>query len=404
MTNKDIIVTGLQSWDIGIGSNCINIAKEFAKNNRVLYVNRALDRISSLTPKKDNKTKNRIKSIQGKAADLRQELPNLCVLDPRVILESVNWMPGFCFNYFNKCNNKKLARVISEASDRLNFKDPVLFVDNDFFRAQYLKEFLKANFFIYYIRDHLINQSYFKKHGARMEKNIIEKADLVVANSSFLASYAEKYNQNAIDIGQGCDFTYFNPDIIYKKPNDIRDNKKPVIGYVGALVSYRLDVSLLEALAVKREDWDWIFVGPEDGVFEKSTLHSLRNVYFLGNKPESELAAYVSFFDVCINPQLDNDATRGNYPRKIDEYLALGKPVVATSTEFMEAFSEFVHLCKGAEGYEKAIIQALSEKNNPGFMAERKKFALSHTWENSVKKIYSSYKALIKYAGNEKIF
>ena len=44
--DKDIIVHGLQSLDSPIGSNCINIANEFAKNNRVLYVNYPLDRLT----------------------------------------------------------------------------------------------------------------------------------------------------------------------------------------------------------------------------------------------------------------------------------------------------------------------------------------------------------------------
>jgi hypothetical protein len=31
-----------------------------------------------------------------------------------------------------------------------------------------------------------------------------------------------------------------------------------------------------------------------------------------------------------------NETTKGNYPRKIDEYLAMGKPVVATKTIAMD--------------------------------------------------------------------
>ena len=31
---RDIVVLGIQAWDIEIGSNCKNIATEFAKNNR----------------------------------------------------------------------------------------------------------------------------------------------------------------------------------------------------------------------------------------------------------------------------------------------------------------------------------------------------------------------------------
>lgn len=37
--NRDFIVIGLQALDSRIGSNCINLAYEIAKHNRVLYVN-----------------------------------------------------------------------------------------------------------------------------------------------------------------------------------------------------------------------------------------------------------------------------------------------------------------------------------------------------------------------------
>ena len=34
--NKDIVVVGIQPWDIKIGSNCKNISETFAHHNRVL--------------------------------------------------------------------------------------------------------------------------------------------------------------------------------------------------------------------------------------------------------------------------------------------------------------------------------------------------------------------------------
>ena len=39
ITGRDFIITGLQPWNIAIGSNAKDIAREIAKNNRVLYVN-----------------------------------------------------------------------------------------------------------------------------------------------------------------------------------------------------------------------------------------------------------------------------------------------------------------------------------------------------------------------------
>jgi glycosyltransferase involved in cell wall biosynthesis len=56
----------------------------------------------------------------------------------------------------------------------------------------------------------------------------------------------------------------------------------------------------------------------------------------LGAQDVNRLPEYIKASDVCINPQLLNETTKGNYPRKIDEYLAMGKPVVATKTIAMD--------------------------------------------------------------------
>ena len=104
---------------------------------------------------------------------------------------------------------------------------------------------------------------------------------------------------------------------------------------------------------------------------------------FLGKKPVHELSHYINAFDVCFNPQLVNPITVGNYPRKIDEYLALGKPSVATYTPTMEAFREVVYLAHTKEEYVLQIRRALAA-DNAVLQAARKAFVASHTWENSV--------------------
>ncbi|MEJ7660034.1 MAG: hypothetical protein WKG07_10660 [Hymenobacter sp.] len=43
--------------------------------------------------------------------------------------------------------------------------------------------------------------------------------------------------------------------------------------------------------------------GPEDEAFRRSPLHQLPNVFFLGTKPPQQLAAYLHYCDVCLNPQ-----------------------------------------------------------------------------------------------------
>ncbi len=132
-----------------------------------------------------------------------------------------------------------------------------------------------------------------------------------------------------------------------------------------------------------------MLVGPEDDAFATSELHQISNIHFLGRKDVSELPSYIQSFDVCINPQIVNPITIGNYPLKIDEYLALGKPTVATTTEAMSIFKDHVRLAASPEVWLQQVEGALGD-TAPGMAEERIRFAHSHSWENMVKHIYSA--------------
>lgn len=386
--NRDIIILSLQPWDIEIGSNCKNIAVEFARNNRVLYVNAPLDRLTALRQRQKPQVKKRLDIIKGRGDDLVQLSDNLWNLYPRTLLESISQLPfNGLFDFFNRINNKRFARQILSAATRLKFSNYILFNDNDMFRGFYMKELLKPQLYIYYTRDNLLAVDFWKKQGTRIEPALMKKVDLVVSNSLYLNELSKRYNKNSFYVGQGCDVSMYNKQVIGKIPDDIAQIPKPIIGYTGALYSLRLSLDIIRFIALQRPEWNVVLVGPEDEAFRNSDLHSLKNVYFLGNKAPEELPAYVNVFDVAINPQLLNEVTRGNYPRKIDEYLALGKPVVATETEAMAAFDNYVYMARTREDYVQLIDTALAE-NTVEKEQFRIQFALTHTWENNVNHIY----------------
>ncbi|WP_461464863.1 glycosyltransferase [Mucilaginibacter sp.] len=380
-------MVGQQPWDVEIGSNNKNIAIQFSKNNRVLYVNSALGRITAIKYRADPQVKKRLSVINHKEDGLTEIQPNLWVYYPDVMIESINWISNkFLYGRLNKLNNKRFARSINKAIERLDFKDYILFNDNDILSSFYLKELLKPKLSIYYSRDFLLTVDYWKLHGQEKEPQLIAKSDICVANSTYLADYCRKYNPNSFYVGQGCDieeFTQFEGP----KPQDVANIKSPIIGYVGAIQNIRLDVDLIKSIALKLPNVSIVLVGPEDDTFKNSDLHAISNIYFLGAKPTNMMPAYVHSFDVCINPQVINDITIGNYPRKIDEYLATGKPVVATKTLAMDVFKDHVYLCDTADDYIAAIHDAL-KTNSPDLQHKRIKFAATHTWKNSVKNIY----------------
>lgn len=391
ITGKDIIVVGIQAWDIEIGSNCKNIALEFAKYNRVLYVNPPMTRAVMRSQKDKINIQKRIRIKNGEEDDLVEIESNLWNLYPKSLVESINSIPiNFIFNILNKRNSTVFAKDIQKAISRLGFKDVILFNDSSMFLGLHLKDLLKPKVYAYYMRDYLVKVPYWQKHGERTEPQLIKKADVVLTNSEFFEDFCKQYNPHSYMVGQGCDVSLFNDeDNSIKIAEEFKNIPSPIFGYVGSLTSLRLDIELLEFISSQKKDWSIVLVGPEDEDFKKSKLHSMSNVYFLGSKDALQLPNYVKGFDVTTNPQLKNNLTIGNYPRKIDEYLAMGKPVVATTTKTMQMFKEHVYLADSKEDYVSLINKALSE-NTSERIQNRIEYAKSHTWENNVKAIYEA--------------
>lgn len=397
IVGRDIIVIGIQAWDVEIGSNCKNIAEEMSRHNRVLYVNSPLDRNSRKKGRKDERIQKRIRISKGLEPDLVEIKKNMWNLYPKNRIESINFIPyGFLYDLINKRRNKTFANDIQTAIDRLGFKDFIIFNDSSMFLGLYIKELLKPTTYVYYMRDFLTKNPYWKKHGLRLEPQLIAKADVVVNNSVLYTEYGARFTEHSYMVGQGCDVSLFNDeDNSIPVAEDLKGIKKPIIGYVGFLSSRRLDIGLIIHLAKSKKEWQIVLVGPEDDNFKNSELHQIENVHFLGSRDSLELPKYIKGFDVCMNPQLINDATIGNYPRKIDEYLAMGKPTVATATKAMDYFKENTYLATTHNDWVDMVQKALDEDSEQ-LKKSRRTCGISHSWENNVKEIYKFIDAFEK--------
>lgn len=388
MKNKDIVVISQQSWDEEIRTNPRMIVSEFVKQNRILYINPPLDVNTVLSGYKNSRVQNRIKILLGQKEGLVQVDDRIWVYTPSILGLSINWISSDkIYKTLNKVNSTLFANAIKSAVKRIGFDKFVLFQDAMIFNAIGLDKKLNPELYIYYIRDYVIGLAHFKVYGPWAEGVLMKQADLVVANSIYLANYAKKHNPKSYDVGQGCELGSYKADMEYDKPADLAPIKNPIIGYTGYLTAWRLDIDLLVHIAKSRPDWNLVLVGPEDDKFKASELHSLPNVHFLGGKEPAQLPVYVSHFDVCINPQLLNEMTVGNYPLKIDEYLAMGKPTVATKTGAMEMFEEHVYLATNNGEWVEALDSAVKEDSKLR-AADRIAFAKSHTWEACVNAMY----------------
>lgn len=388
---KDFIITSLQTWDIEIGSTIKNTALEISKQNRVLYINTPMDYSIYLRGNKHSPSYiRRMGVIKGKSHPLRQINERLWVLDCPFILPSINILPTPLFNLLNKKNNHRIAQWIINQATLLGFKEYIHLIDTDIYRSRYLKEYIHPAISIYYRRDYIIGEAYWRKHGARLEPELAASADIVLANSTQFATELQAYNPNTYPIETGVNLDLYNASQTYEIPADLKNIPHPTVGYIGTINSTRLDGDILYEIIKLRPNYNFVFTGPEDDIFKQHRIHSLKNVYFLGQKIINELPSYIAAYDICINPQMLNDITDGNYPLKIDEYLAMGKPIVATSTHTMrDIFANYTHLATSCEEWLAALDNAIAETDDKELAKQRIAFAETHSWGHSVNKIYN---------------
>ncbi len=390
LEGRDVILVGLQPWYFETGCNAKNMALQLSKHARVLYVNFPIKRRAYLQRGKDPKIENHIDIIRERRECIHEVAPNVWELYPTTLIESANWIPSTrIFQFVNYLNNQRFAKDIKTAIKKLDFKEYILLNDNDIYNGFFLKELLSPSLYIYYMRDFLQGYSYWKRHTAVIEPQLIKKSDLVVTNSISFTEYCSNINPNSYYIGQGCSLDFFDYSKQESVPADIKNIKGPIIGYIGALNASRLDLDIVISIAKYNVNWNLVFVGHEDEAFKASVLHELPNVHFMGGRNLTELAGYVRSFDVCINPQLNNEITMGNYPLKVDEYLAMGKPVVATRTNAMQMFENYTYLAETSDDYPLLIAKALNE-NNLEEEYRRVAFARQHTWEKSIHDLYDA--------------
>src|SRR5207248_5489186 len=123
----------------------------------------------------------------------------------------------------------------------------------------------------------------------------------------------------------------------------------------------KLDFDLLEDVAYSVPQWTLLLIGPA-AAETASALERLReysNVRWLGQKPYAKLPRYVAAFDVGLIPYVANAHTRSCFPLKLFEYLAAGKPVVASGVPELAGMEPNVVLANGVPAFVKAAQNAV---------------------------------------------
>jgi len=214
------------------------------------------------------------------------------------------------------------------------------------------------------------------------EEDLLTHADLVSVSSTLLEARAKERNRNVSMIRNACDYEHFAAAPEIRHP-------RPVVGYYGAISDW-FDGDLVEALARRRPDWDFVLVGSTYGA-DVRALSRLPNVRCIGERPYSEIPGWVGSFDVTIIPFRRTPLTEATNPVKAYEIFAAGKPLVAVDLPELRQFDSLVRFASDAEGFEREIRAALAEGPEPA--ERRREFARRHTWEERYETLASAVAA-----------
>jgi glycosyltransferase involved in cell wall biosynthesis len=202
----------------------------------------------------------------------------------------------------------------------------------------------------------------------------LTRADLVIATSQVLIDrYADRTRTGSIHLvpnGVRGDWADCED---YAIPEEIASLPRPRIGLVGALFSY-LDYDLLRAAARAFPDGSLILVGPITDREAVASIAAEPNVHLVRPVPQDEVPRYLAGFDLCLCPFVPGAVRRAVNPLKVYEYLALGRPVVATPLESLaeEEVARWIRFAETEEAFVAAIREELANDSAESRAARRR--------------------------------
>ncbi|MCW5960797.1 MAG: glycosyltransferase [Pyrinomonadaceae bacterium] len=315
------IVCFPQDWT-GDPLSKTHIMRILARENRVLWVNSIGLRAPSVSTADFKRSFEKL----ARAVDPMKEVePNLFVMSPLSI-------PAYGSAAIRKFNQRSLLWQIRRSMRKLGFKNPVNYTFLP--SAALLARKLGEDFLIYHCVDEYSQFSDISTDTIlKLEKELIEKSDLVVVSAEKLLEDKKDLHENTHLVRHGTDWAHFRTalDDDTQIRAEIKDLPRPIIGFHGLLADW-VDFELLGKTAKHFENGSVVLIGKvtADAAEMAKKIEKLPNVHFLGRKPYAELPAYCKAFDVALNPFAINDLTLAANPLKVREYLAAGLKVVST--------------------------------------------------------------------------
>jgi len=320
LKNENIICISTIEWDFNWQGHQ-EIMSTFARNgNTILFIDNMGVRAPNFRdiPRLKKRLLDWLKSTRG----FRQEMENLYVYSPVVLPFPYSAVARWI-------NTWLLLGAIKKWMKAAGFHDPIIWTFLPTGMTLDIINNIDHKALVYYCIANFYEVVGNYKKLKKTEDELVRRCDVVFAQGGVLAERFKKLNNNVHIFPFGVKIENFlniksgSDDIL----SDIINMKRPIIGYIGG-VHRHIDFKLLRFIAESRPEWSIVLIGPVQT--DIGEISHLKNIFLLGKKDFSALPSYINRFDACIIPYVKSEYTATVYPTKLNEYHALGKPVIAT--------------------------------------------------------------------------
>jgi len=277
--------------------------------------------------------------------------------------------------------------VSSLPLDRLRMiEGPILYCGRPSHRD--LVQLLRPASIVY---DHFDEVAVLHESGAD-HLRLLREADVVVASSESLYQAVIPVRSDALLVRNGVDLASI-PSFRNRRRSRgheltvaASDKHNRLVGYVGALAHW-VDYPLIGHVAATVRDVEVILIGVDyDGSLQRSGILAAHNVSWVGMLSHAEAMRELSSLTIGIIPFEVTGITRSVSPVKLYEYLASGKPVVATDLPECRGYPG-VLVAANRDEFVSSVEKALRMGDDHRLIAEMTRAAEENTWERRARVI-----------------
>lgn len=300
--------------------------------------------------------------------------PKLRVLSPLSLIQYRN--SPFCRSHrVARLSLRLTLPSLRRSIEQLGFsRADVLWITDP--RHANLIDWIKPARVIYRCPDHFQHFSDIPRSIERLERQVVERADVVVASSEALVTHLRSLGADAQYVPNGVDPELFASPVPSARLETI---PSPRILYAGAMGEW-FDWRVMRELATRHPSYSVVLAGPLRA--DIGDLLDLPNVHYLGSLPYEDMPGLMAAADIGVVPFRAGGIGAAVNPIKMFEYLAAGLPVVMTGIGDDGGVGKIVSIAADADEFVSEIDRLLERKHSdPTFIDTLRACARKHSWD-----------------------